>query len=195
MISSRSSLPAAALWLAFSALAGAAEPPASLTTTPAVPANVEAALIPDYTRLTPALAAAGQPTPEAVAKLAAMGFKTVVNLRAESEPGVAGEAEALRAQGLDYVSVPVTADDFSLAVVAAVQRVLDDPARAPVLLHCNSSNRVGGVWAVIQARTRGLSAEDAVIEGRKAGLHSQAMIDAVTRVLGEAPPAPPVGEK
>lgn len=189
MITSRSRVLAVSACIAFGVPSGAAGPQASLATTPSVPESVDGALIPNYARLTPALAAAGQPTPEAIPKLRALGFRTVVNLRADSEPGVAGEAEAVRAQGLDYVSVPITAESFSLAAVAAVQRVLDDPERAPVLLHCSSSNRVGGVWAVIQARTRGLSAEAAVTEGRQAGLHSQAMIDAVERLLAATPPA------
>lgn len=169
----------------------AAEPQSSLATTATVPETVDSALVPHYTRLTPTLAAAGPPAAEAIPRLREMGFKTVVNLRVESEPGVAGEAEAMRAQGLAYISIPVTPDTFSLAEVAAVLRVIDDPQRGPVLLHCSSSNRVGGVWAVIQARARGLSVEDAVAEGRKAGLHSDAMVQAVERVLA-ASPAPPV---
>ncbi len=80
------------------------------------PAAVEAALIPGYTRLTPSLAAAGQPTPEALARLRELGFRTVVNLRAESEPGVAEEAQAVRAAGLAYVSVPVTPEAFTARV-------------------------------------------------------------------------------
>ena len=190
MIATRPRVLALAVCLAFSAALHGAEAQASLTTTPPVPESADSALLPNYTRLTPTLAAAGQPTPEAILALRAMGFKTVVNMRAESEPGVAGEAEAVLAQGLDYVSVPITAESFSLAAVAAVQRVLDDPARAPVLLHCGSSNRVGGVWAVIQARTRGLGVEVALEEGQRAGLHSPAMMDAVRRVLAAAPTPP-----
>lgn len=155
---------------------------------PSLPESVDGALIPNYTRLTPTIAAAGQPTPEALARLRDMGFKTVVNMRAESEPDVLpGEAEAVRAQGLDYVSVPITIETFGLEAIAAVERVLADPVQAPLLLHCNSSNRTGGVWAVIQARARGLSVEEALAEGQRAGLHSQKMIDAVRRVLAGQP--------
>lgn len=155
---------------------------------PSLPESVDGALIPNYTRLTPTIAAAGQPTLEALAKLREMGFKTVVNMRAESEPdALAGEAEAVRAQGLDYVSVPITIETFGLEAIATVERVLADPAQAPLLLHCNSSNRTGGVWAVVQARARGLSVDEALAEGQRAGLHSQKMIDAVRRVLRTPP--------
>jgi uncharacterized protein (TIGR01244 family) len=151
------------------------------------PATVDEALIPNYARLTPSLAVAGQPTPEALARLRELGFRTVVNLRAESEPGVQAEAEAVRAAGLTYVSVPVTPETLSAADATAVRRVLDDPAGGPVLLHCGSSNRVGGVWAVIQAQAKGLTVEQALAEGEAAGLRSASMKDAVRRVL--APPA------
>jgi uncharacterized protein (TIGR01244 family) len=146
------------------------------------PETVEPSLIPAYRLLTPAVAAAGQPSAAALGQLKAMGFKTVVSLRTPQE-GPADEGARVEAQGLRYVDVPVTPETFSLADVQAVRKVLDDPAAAPVLLHCASSNRVGGVWAVLQAR-RGRSVEQAEADGKAAGLHSATMIAAVRRVLG-----------
>lgn len=151
------------------------------------PEAVEPAAIPAYRLLHPGLAAAGQPTPEALAGLKGMGFRTVVNLRPDNE-GLPDERAIVEAQGLRYVSIPVTADTFSPADVEALEKVLDDPAAAPVLLHCASSNRVGAAWAVIQFR-KGRSAEEAEAAGRAAGLQSPGMAAAVRRVLGV--PAPP----
>jgi uncharacterized protein (TIGR01244 family) len=154
-----------------------------------VPEAVDPATIPAYRLLQPGLAAAGQPTPEALRGLREMGFRTVVNLRPEKE-GLPDERAVVEAQGLRYVSIPVTADSFSLADVEALEKVLDDPAAAPVLLHCASSNRVGGAWAVVQARKRkGL--EEAEAAGREAGLRSPTMVAAVRRVLGVPVPAGP----
>ena len=104
------------------------------------------------------------------------------------------ERALVEAQGLRYVSIPVTADTFSLADIDAVEKILDDPSAAPVLLHCASSNRVGAAWAVILAR-KGRTLEEAEAAGRAAGLHSPQMEAAVRRVLGvpapaTAPPAP-----
>ena len=152
-----------------------------------VPVAVEPAVIPAYRLIHPGLAAAGQPTPEALRGLEGMGFRTVVNLRPETE-GPAEERAVVEAQGLRYVSIPVTADTFSLADVEALERVLEDPSAAPVLLHCASSNRVGGAWAVIQAR-KGKTLEEAEAAGRAAGLHSPQMEAAVRRVLGAPAPA------
>ena len=151
------------------------------------PEAVDPAAIPAYRLLHPGLAAAGQPTPAALAGLREMGFRTVVNLRSEKE-GPADERAVVEAQGLRYVSIPVTTDTFSLADVEALEKVLNDPTAAPVLLHCASSNRVGAAWAVIQAR-KGKSLEEAEAAGREAGLNSPAMAAAVRRVLGVPAPA------
>jgi len=157
-----------------------------------VPQAVDPAVIPAYRLIRPDLAAAGQPTPEALGGLGEMGFRTVVNLRSEKE-GPADERAVVEAQGLRYVSIPILPDTFSLADVEALEKILDDPAATPVLLHCGSSNRVGGAWAVIQAR-KGKSLEEAEAAGRAAGLHSPQMEAAVRRVLGVPAPAtaPPV---
>lgn len=167
-----------------------------LASAPALAGLPEAAdpgQIPAYRLVRPDVAVAGQPAPEALARLKDMGFRTVVNMRAAKE-GPEGEREAVEAQGLRYVSVPVTPESFSLADVEAVERVLADPASGPVLLHCSSSNRVGGAWAVLESR-RGRSPEEALAAGRAAGLHSPPMEAAVRRLLGLPEPAavpPPV---
>ncbi len=159
------------------AAAAAAEPPQT----------VDAGSIPNYRLLQPGLATAGQPAPEALAKLKDMGFRTVVNLRTERE-GTAEERKVVEAEGLRYVSVPVTVESLSLADAEAVEKVLHDPSSRPVLLHCASSNRVGAVWALIQSR-EGRSLDEALAAGREAGLTSPQLEAAVRRLVG--PPAPP----
>jgi uncharacterized protein (TIGR01244 family) len=155
--------------------------------TPArLPLTVDPASIPNYALVRPRLAAAGQPGPQALSKLHDMGFRTVVNLRTDKEGG-AREREVVEAQGLRYVWVPITADSFSLADVEAVEKVLRDRSSGPVLLHCASSNRVGAVWAAIQAR-EGKPLEEALAAGRDAGLKSPQMEAAVRRVLGSHAP-------
>ncbi len=50
-----------------------------------IPEAVDKAAIPNYRVIRPGLAAAGQPSPEAIPRLREMGFKTVINLRTERE--------------------------------------------------------------------------------------------------------------
>jgi uncharacterized protein (TIGR01244 family) len=146
-----------------------------------IPATVDAAAIPAYRVIEPGVATAGQPSAEALGKLKKMGFRTVVNLRTEQE-GASQERSLVEAQGMRYVSVPVTPASFSLADVEAVEKVLASASARPVLVHCASSNRVGAVWAVIQAR-KGKSREQAEAAGVDAGMRPN-MLDAVRRVLG-----------
>jgi uncharacterized protein (TIGR01244 family) len=153
------------------------------------PEAVEAGSIPSYRLIHPGLAVAGQPAPEAMAKLRDLGFRTVVNLRTEGEGGAA-ERAVIEAQGLSYVWVPITPESFSLADVQAVEKVLRDPSAGPVLLHCASSNRVGAVWAAIQAR-EGKPVDEALAAGREAGLRSPQLEAAVRRILGTPAPSAP----
>ena len=158
--------------------------PAS-TPAPRVPDSMDPVAVPNYAVLRPGVAAAGQPTPDALRQLKTQGFRTVINIRTEAE-GPKGEEEIVKGLGLRYVSIPVTPETLSLEDVRAVAKLLDDPEAAPVLFHCASSNRVGGVIAVIEGLA-GKSLEEAEVAGRKAGLHSPAMVQAVRRLLGSVP--------
>ena len=140
----------------------------------------------NYQRLSPSLAVAGKPSKEALDSLKAAGFRTAVDLRQPAE-GVPSAREAVEAQGLKFVSVPVSPDTFSMDDVRKVEAVLGDQAAAPVLLYCSSSNRVGAVIAVA-AYGRGLSKDEAITEGRKAGLRSPAMEAAAVKVMDATRP-------
>lgn len=151
-----------------------------------IPESVDPAVIPNYRLLKPGIATAGQPSPEALRKLKEQGFRTVINLRADTEPGVKEEEAIVKAQGLEYVSVPVTPASFSQQQVDQVKKVLDDPKAGPILFHCGSANRVGAVWTVIEAQ-RGKSYEEAEAAGRKIGLSSPAMVEAAKKLVSAKP--------
>jgi uncharacterized protein (TIGR01244 family) len=96
------------------------------------------------------------------------------------------EEEIVKALGLQYVSVPITPATLSQEKVDQVAKALDDAAAGPILLHCGSANRVGAVWTVIQAQ-RGKSYEEAEAEGRKIGLTSPVLVEAVKKLLAPKP--------
>ena len=156
---------------------------ASIVAAGEMPKTIEG--VSNYHVVRPGLATSGELTPEAQRQLKALGFKTVIDLRTERE-GTKAEEALLREQGLRYVSVPVTPATLSAKDVDAVAAILEDAAAEPILLHCASGNRAGGLLAAVLAR-KGKSLDEAEAEGAKAGLSSQTMKDAVRRVASPAP--------
>jgi uncharacterized protein (TIGR01244 family) len=150
-----------------------------------IPDAVDPGQIPNYRVAAPGIATAGKPSAEALSRLKAQGFKTVIDLRTEAE-GTAAEKQAVEAQGLRYVSVPISVPTFSAADVDAVAKVLGDAEARPILLHCASANRVGAVWGVLQVR-QGRTVEEAEAAARAIGLTSPTLTDAMRRVMAQSP--------
>ncbi len=148
-----------------------------------LPESLPKELIPAYQRLSPTLAIGGQPSPEAVGRLAEWGFRTVINLRPSSEPGVAAEEEVLRSTaGLRYVSIPVTAETLDWDAAERLAAALAESATEPTLLHCSSSNRVGALFALIEAQ-RGADAATAIARGHSLGLQPGKTTERVSKLL------------
>lgn len=116
----------------------------------------------------PGLLTGGQPSVEQLENLGELGYRTVVNLRAEGEPGTGRtEVEAL---GMDYVAIPVDgAAGLTRANAEALAAALAE-AEEPVLLHCGSGNRVGALLAMKAFAVDGASAEEALELGLAAGV-------------------------
>lgn len=118
--------------------------------------------------------AGGQPAPADLARLAREGVRTVINLRAASEPVDYDEPAEAERLGLRYVSLPIAGpDDLDLGRVREFGRLLDDALQAgQVLIHCASANRVGAMVALDEALNRGRPLDIALKRGRDAGLES-----------------------
>jgi uncharacterized protein (TIGR01244 family) len=160
---------------------------AALASSPAptaAPATVDANDIPNYHLVRPGLATAGQPSDDALGKLKGLGFKTVINLRTPGEQKAGAEEEAVRAQGLRYVSIPVNSATFGPAEVSAVRAVLDDESAAPVLLHCTTANRAAAVWGLTEVQ-RGRALSGVEVEAASAGLSHAATLKGFHRVAEE----------
>lgn len=130
----------------------------------------------------PGLLTGGQPDRPCLEALAEAGYRTVVNLRPVSEFDEFDEADVAGGLGLEYVHIPVAgADGLTGEAVEALDRVLADPQRRPMLVHCGSGNRVGALVAVHAARKQGLGVDAALARGDAAGL--TALRDAVREKL------------
>lgn len=139
----------------------------------------------DIRRPLPGVLAAGQPSPAQLATLAAEGLKTIINLRAPTEPVEFDEAREAERLGLRYVSIPVAGpQDVGLETAARFSRELKEArAAGDVLIHCASANRVGAMLALDEAMAQNKSTADALASGRAAGLTT--LEPKVTEVLSQ----------
>lgn len=118
-------------------------------------------------------ATGAQPTEAAYAKLAAHGFRSVLNLRRHSEgPDVAGEQALIEKAGLRYINIPVTPAEPKAEDVEAFINAVKDKSNHPMLIHCGSANRVAAFWMIYRVVEQGWTEEKALEEAGKIGLTS-----------------------
>lgn len=142
-------------------------------------AQIEQALKDDIPKLlcvNESVATSGQPTEGAFAKLAASGFKSVLNLRTANEGiDLARERELVEKAGMRYFSIPVVSNNPRPEQVEEFIRLMKDSSAQPVLIHCGSANRVGGFWMIYRVVGQGWDEDKALEEATKIGLSSPAL--------------------
>lgn len=120
----------------------------------------------------PGLYTAAQPAADDWTAIAARGVSTVIDLRAPGELKDRDEAAEVRAAGMRYVAIPVAGAGGIDDANARRLRAALEAANGPVLVHCASGNRVGGLLALMEARSGTMTAEQALEFGRSAGMTS-----------------------
>ncbi len=167
-----------------SSMSSAADPE---TGGPAI-AAAAGTLVPIYNARVPmeGVLSGGQPTPEQIEAAARGGFRTVINLRTEREPGFEWERERVEAFGMRYVQIPVAgADGLTRENVERIDAALTEALEeGPVLLHCGSGNRIGAILALRAAWLEGADADQALKYGLSSGL---TRLEDATRRLLELP--------
>lgn len=117
------------------------------------------------------LARGARPGPAGIKALRERGFRTVVDFS-----GTDGEQALAEAEGLEYVSIPLTAHLWSSPPTDEQVRrffeVVLDPARRPVFIHCKlGEDRTGTMAAIYRIETQGWQPPGAVEELRMLGYH------------------------
>ncbi len=128
---------------------------------------------------------AGFPTAEGLRAMHAAGVRRIISLRTNDEVMKARQFDerALAEElGIELVVIPVTPASFSAADVDRFAEAYESSS-TPILLHCGSSNTIGGMWAAYLARKRGYSDAEALAAGRAAGLKNPEMTAAAERVI------------
>lgn len=108
----------------------------------------------DPRKLSECFSVAPQIDPEDVAKIAALGFRTLIDNRPDEEVGAAHSsyamAQAAAAAGMEFYYLPYYPGEMTLDLVAAYEEVMRT-APGPVFGYCRSGTRSSHLWGMSQA--------------------------------------------
>ena len=110
---------------------------------------------PNVVPITATLVTSGQPTANALAHLGAQGYGAVIYLAPTTvEDAVAGEAEIVRKQGLEWVNIPINfgkpTDEDVQTFFATMEKFKDKK----VLVHCQVNMRASSMTFIYRAVVR-----------------------------------------
>jgi tyrosine-protein phosphatase SIW14 len=127
--------------------------------------RIEQPGLPNFYKISDELYRGAQPTAEGMRQLEKLGVKTVVNLRA-----LHSDRAEIKGTDLSYVHIGMTAWCISENDVIRFLRVVTDPNRMPVFVHCeHGADRTGAMCASYRVIVQGWSKEEAVKEMTKGG--------------------------
>ena len=129
-------------------------------------------LLGEYARVNPNLYRGGQPTEEGFRQLKSMGVKTVIDFRSYHST-----KKQVEAAGMTPVEIPLKADLGSVPPTEDELReffkVVLDPARQPVYIHCAfGKDRTGTMAAVYRLEMDGWTPDEAMQEMEAFGYHN-----------------------
>jgi uncharacterized protein (TIGR01244 family) len=127
--------------------------------------------LPNFHQINEHLYRGGQPKAGGIERLAQLGIKTIVDLRADDDRARAEEQEA-RSAGLSFFNIPMK--NLGRPTDEQIQRVLaiiDLPDNQPVFVHCRrGADRTGTVSAVYRIEHDGWTSEQAKKEAESYGM-------------------------
>lgn len=114
----------------------------------------------------------GQVRPRDLPILKKAGYKSIVNLRTAREMRW-DEKAAVEKLGMRYVHLPISGpQSYTKEAAKRFDSLMKNAANRPMLIHCGSSNRVGGMFAWWSFVVQKKSAKKSLAIGTKAGMGS-----------------------
>ena len=128
--------------------------------------------LPNFQKVDDRVYRGAQPTDEGFKELAAKGIKTVIDLRQIGEHSQADEQKIVTDLGMRYVSIPMKGlSEPKENLVAAVQKIFNDPDQGPVFVHCKrGADRTGLVVAVYRISHDSWDNKKALAEAKSNGM-------------------------
>ncbi|MEX2156657.1 MAG: sulfur transferase domain-containing protein [Gemmatimonadales bacterium] len=119
----------------------------------------------------------GQPTIEQLAAFKAAGGEVVLDNRDPMEPRPLDEPAAVRAAGMEYVSLPIVHGAVTLDTMKQMHEALKKLAGRNALLHCSSGNRTAAGMIPYLMLDEGTDEERAVETAMQMGLRSAELME------------------
>ena len=127
----------------------------------------------------------GQPTEQQLKAFRAAGGQVVLDNRDPMEPRGFDEPAAVRAAGLEYVSLPIVHGAVTTDTMKSMHQTLKKLEGRKALLHCSSGNRTAAALIPYLMVDKKLEQEDAVDLAMSIGLRSAELMEiAVTYASG-----------
>lgn len=126
--------------------------------------------IKNFLRVNKEFCTGGQPSLQHLEQLKADGVKAIINLRQPTEYAATDEEAKVKALGLKYFNIPVSATEPKDEQATAFLKLTDDPENRPAFIHCRSAARVAAFWMIRRVLRDGWTMEDALKEADKIGL-------------------------
>jgi tyrosine-protein phosphatase SIW14 len=125
---------------------------------------ISAIHIDNFGRISPTYYRGAQPKGRDYADLAKLGVKTLINLT--SDDASPDEKALAESAGLGYVQIPMTTHVVpTMAQLAEFMKIVNDPAKQPVYVHCvGGRHRTGVMTAAYRMSHDGWTAERAFTE-------------------------------
>lgn len=121
--------------------------------------------LPNFHQVSSVLYRSAQPAAQGIAELKKMGIQTVVNLRSFHS-----DEDMLKDTGLMYESIPVNTWELKEEDAVRFLKIVTDPAKTPVLVHCqHGADRTGTMVAVYRIFLCGWTKEEALKEMTEGG--------------------------
>jgi protein tyrosine phosphatase (PTP) superfamily phosphohydrolase (DUF442 family) len=119
----------------------------------------------------------GQPTEEQLKAFKAAGGQVVLDNRDPMEPRPFDEPAAVRAAGLEYISLPIVHGAVTTDTMQQMHQTLKKLVGKKALLHCSSGNRTSAALIPYLVIDKKMGEEDAVETAMKGGLRSAELME------------------
>ena len=126
--------------------------------------------LPNLHKVADGLYRGAQPEAQGFPELKKLGVKTIINLRsAHSDRGLIHDS-GLADDAFVYEEIPMQAWHPEQEDVVRFLRIVSDPSRGPIFVHCqHGADRTGLMMAIYRMAVQGWSRQDAIREMRDGG--------------------------